>query len=267
MRLGVVAMFCLAGALAACQTTSSDGERAEVRSNGSADLPPEASLCQMDGPNDFSQAEIDSQAKIDACTVVLARGGPDELMGAIYGNRGLVYWRMGRVAEALADLSAAIRVFPDRPELSPNRSALYVNRGALYSQLGNDRLAEHDFRTAVDLDPHNPGAMNNLARLRLELGDYAAALELMDKALSLKSDFDVFYDTQAHALMGLGQIEAAATAFGRAAELGGPQRVYRYQTMLVAKGYDPGRGDGVLDAATQAALLACIRDNCRLMLD
>ena len=64
-----------------------------------------------------------------------------------------------------------------------------------------------------------------------------------------------------------GNTADAEAAFALAMELGGTPRVRRYQQALTAKGYAPGRSDGVVDGATEAALAACIRDNCRLLLD
>jgi tetratricopeptide (TPR) repeat protein len=206
------------------------------------------------GPHDVSQA------KIDACSAVLDRGGTKDEIAHAYANRGMLYWATGRIREATADLDAAIAASPDRSEL-------YLNRGAFRAQIGDYGHAEQDYQKALALDPANSGAMNNLARVQIVRGDYAAGLAWIDRAIVIKSDLDVFHDTRAHALMGLGRIGAAAEAFDRAIAVGGPARAIRYQRQLVVKGYDPGRFDGVMDDATWAALKNCIRDNCRLMLE
>ncbi len=211
-------------------------------------------LCQVHGRNDVSQA------KIDACSSILARGGTKDEMAHAYANRGMLYWATGRIEKASADLDAAVAA-------APGRSELYLNRGAFRDQLGDSRHAELDYRKALDLDPANAGAINNLARIRVEQGDYAAGLEWIDKAVAMRADVDVFHDTRAHALMGLGRLDAAEEAFNRAMAVGGPLRVVRYQQQLAAKGYNPGGFDGVMDAGTRDALRACIRDNCRLMLE
>ncbi len=252
----------LSAVLAACAAVSPEEAQRDAGLSETAAGMPERALCRMSDADAAWDANFKAswQTKVEACNEVLARGGPDDLMTEVHTNRGFLYWRLGQVPEAMADLNEAVR-------LSPKHSGVYVNRGSLFATLGNHSLAEQDYRTAVDLNPENPGALNNYARMQLEQGDYSAALALMEKALALKSDMDVLYDSQAHALMGLGQIAAAEAAFGRAAALGGASRVRRYQQMLAAKGYDPGRFDGVMDATTQAALSACIRDNCRLMLD
>lgn len=244
-RIGTT-LFLVAG-LAACQSPSGETE-------AGFDQPSQTELCEVHGPNDVSQA------KIDACSAILARGGNSDEIAHAYANRGMLYWATGRIERASADLDAAIAA-------APGRDDLYLNRGAFYTQLGDYRYAELDYRKALDLNPANPGPMNNLARIQIIRGDYAAGLEWIDKAVALKADVDVFHDTRAHALMGLGRLDAAEEAFDRAIAVGGPSRAVRYQRQLATKGYDPGRFDGVMDEASKAALRACIRDNCRLMLE
>lgn len=168
--------------------------------------------------------------------------------------------RMGRDADALEDYDQAIRI-------APRHVAAYVNRGSFFSKRGQLDLAEADFQAALELVPNNPVVLNNLAWVYVLRGNYRAALDLVNRALDSKVEPRVGRDTQAHALMGLGQVEAAEEAFLEAAQGRGAGLVRQYQEALIAKGYTPGRSDGVLDAATRAALSACIRDNCRLLLD
>jgi len=246
MRRHAVGLLLAAG-LAACQTTARETTSGDAQ-------PSQTALCEVHGPHDVSQA------KIDACSAVLDRGGTKDEIAHAYANRGMLYWATRRVEEASADLDAAIAASPDRSEL-------YLNRGAFRAQIGDYGHAEQDYQKALALDPANSGAMNNLARVQIVRGDYAAGLAWIDRAIVIKSDLDVFHDTRAHALMGLGRIGAAAEAFDRAIAVGGPARAIRYQRQLVVKGYDPGRFDGVMDDATWAALKNCIRDNCRLMLE
>jgi tetratricopeptide (TPR) repeat protein len=51
-------------------------------------------------------------------------------------------------------------------KLSPNKSRAYNNLGYAYQQAGNTQQAERAYLTALELDPHNLRALNNLARLR-----------------------------------------------------------------------------------------------------
>jgi Tfp pilus assembly protein PilF len=132
-----------------------------------------------------------------------------------------------------------------------------------------NRSGEHVRATAeaLRLNPENAWAYNSYAWHLAQQGDYVTAEAQIVKAIALEPESFLLVDTRAHVLMGMGEVPAAENAFTRAMELGGPDIVREYQKSLIAKGYAPGRSDGVVDAVTQAALSACIRDNCRLLLD
>ncbi len=195
-----------------------------------------------------------------ACTEVIARTQSYGLKAEALDHRGVIYARTGRDSEALADFSEAIR-------LSPDYAMAYANRANVLSTQRRHDLAVRDFEAALDRDPDNALILNNYAWDYLLRGDYVTAQALTDRVLALAPTQSAAHDTRAHALMGLRQTEPAQAAFARAAKLGGAERVARYQDALIAKGYAPGRSDGVMDAATRAALAACVRDNCRLLLD
>lgn len=196
----------------------------------------------------------------EACGEVIANARSSQDRAVAHNNRGIIYRRADRDQEALADFQEAIR-------LQPNFTGAYNNRGVIYSKLGEDERAVQSFKTAIRLLPLSPKAYNNYAWHLATRGDYAAALTEAEKAQMRAGENDVVYDTKAHALMGLGQQVEAEEAFVRAMELGGSGVVTEYQEALMRKGYDPGGVDGELDAKTREALAACIRDNCRLLLD
>ena len=200
------------------------------------------------------------QVNQDACTDVIARTQSDRLRGEALNYRGLIYSRTGRLEAAEADFTEAAR-------LLPNSAAPYNNRANVYRQQGKYDLMMADMEAAKVAKPGSWVSYNNHAYSLTEQGDYAAALPLVEKALELGGDDVEIYDTLGHVLMGLGRAEEAEAAFAKAIALGKSKRVRLYQVALAKKGYDPSRSDGVLDDATQAALSACIRDNCRLMLE
>ncbi|WP_299397054.1 tetratricopeptide repeat protein [Pelagibius sp.] len=253
-------------ALAACQTASPNPDQSNTHLDELSRLLADARLCKPVGdPSSW-------QARIEACTRLLGSEVFADQRLAGYTNRGILFKKVGKEAEALADFNAAIEAFPD--------SAIgYANRGDLFSTQGKHELAALDFRKAYDLDPENAIVLNNYAWSLVVQDDYAAALSVLDQAMArsgepgavgtapLSDALGAIHDTRAHALMGLGRLGEARTAFSRAIEFGGSERVVRYQSALVAKGYAPGRTDGVMDAQTDAALSACIRDNCRLLLE
>ena len=69
--------------------------------------------------------------------------------------------------EALAaqDLTSAWMQSVKALELSPGMSHLWVNLGAVYRHVGQHRVAERSYLHALQLDPYNDSAMNNLVIL------------------------------------------------------------------------------------------------------
>lgn len=235
----------LAAGLSACAATSQ---------TASGEFPTDEKLCAA------VESGASGAANLEACTRIIesADNRGDRVMA--YNLRGIGNRRAGRDAAALADFNAAIR-------LAPLYSAAYTNRAELYSAQGKDDLAVQSYQAAIRANPENPVAYNNFSWHLVQRGDYGAALTQVNRALALDGMRDSTHDTQAHALMGLGEVPEAEAAFERAMQLGGPEVVRQYQKALVDKGYDPGGIDGEPDAALRAALTACIRDNCRLLLD
>ena len=201
-----------------------------------------------------------AQANVNACTAVILGADSEQERINAYNFRGVIYSQTGREELAMADFDEAIR-------LAPDFSAAHNNRANLLSRQGRLEAAERDYEAALSSGPRNATAYNNYAWHLLEKSDYDAALPLAEQAVRLEPQKASNHDTLAHALMGLGRGVEAEQSFATAMELDGVEVVRRYQNALTAKGYSPGRSDGVLDGKTQAALASCIRDNCRLLLD
>ncbi len=102
-----------------------------------------------------------------------------------YNNRGLENYRGGRWDSAQSDYSRAIKLRPDYAEA-------HYNLGLLYEDLHDLDLARTEYRIAMQggLD----AAYNNLARLYVLDGDYAAAVSLLLSGLDLAEEDQVRYD-------------------------------------------------------------------------
>ncbi|HIC82366.1 MAG TPA: tetratricopeptide repeat protein [Kiloniellaceae bacterium] len=225
--------------------------------------------CAASPPKDLTEAHrlckqieqgVTTQATVDGCTEVIEHSRSRDERVTAYNLRGVANEQLGRIDEAFADFDEAVR-------LAPYFSAAYNNRANLFSRQGNNARAVQSFQAAIRANPDNAAAYNNYAWYLASRGDYDGALARVEKALALDSDYDAALDTYGHVLMGLGQAEAAMSAFERVIILEGPKVVRLYQEALEGWGYEPGRTDGVMDAQTDAALSACVRDNCRLLLD
>lgn len=201
-----------------------------------------------------------AQLNLDACTAVILGSDSQQDRINAYNYRGAIYSTTGRDDLALADFDKAL-------QLAPDFSAAHNNRANLLSRRGQDEAAERDFQAAIHSDPNNATAYNNYAWHLASRGNYAAAVVQAERAVALVPDKASNHDTLAHALMGVGRTADAEAAFAKAMDIDGTELIARYQRVLIAKGYAPGRSDGMLDAETWAALRACIRDNCRLLMD
>ena len=64
------------------------------------------------------------------------------------------YYARGQLETALEEVKLALAAKPDLPEA-------YNLRGLIYQSLGDDRLAEENFRRALQLNPADPNTMHN----------------------------------------------------------------------------------------------------------
>jgi tetratricopeptide (TPR) repeat protein len=99
-------------------------------------------------------------------------------------NLGRVQRRLGRFDAALASYQRALECGIDQPE------EVHLNRGVIYADcLRQDDAAERELRAALALNPRYVPALLNLANLKEDLGDRAAAIALYDTILSLQPTY------------------------------------------------------------------------------
>lgn len=70
-------------------------------------------------------------------------------------------------------------------EKNPKLSGVYLNLGIVYRNKGNTEKAAEAFNLAINANMKNVEAYNQLAVLKRELGDFAAAESLYQKALAI----------------------------------------------------------------------------------
>ena len=96
-------------------------------------------------------------------------------------NRGKAYLALGRLQEALADLSKVI-------ELDPNYADYYFDRADARRRLGDLAGAVADCDTAISLSPPFFELYYNRADLKAELGDVAGAISDFGYVVELEPD-------------------------------------------------------------------------------
>jgi superkiller protein 3 len=96
-------------------------------------------------------------------------------------------WHVHRArAQNFADLGQpqqAIREYQAAIEKQPQNADLYEGLGTAYLKMSNSADAAHAFVEELKLNPGNPVALYNLGRIKVENGDAAAGVPLLEKAV------------------------------------------------------------------------------------
>jgi DNA-binding winged helix-turn-helix (wHTH) protein/Tfp pilus assembly protein PilF len=96
-----------------------------------------------------------------------------------YNNRGVGFQRQGKVTIAIANYQQAIKLRPDYAEA-------HYNLADAYEEISDYDKAIEEYRRSILADNAFYPAYNNLSRLYILRGDYASALSVIDRGLSLK---------------------------------------------------------------------------------
>ncbi len=138
-----------------------------------------------------------------------------------YFSRGTAYLQIGGPEAMLK----AIADFDESLEDDPENVGSYLHRGMAYMKLGgtHDDQAFADFRHILTIDSGHTGALNNLCWFMSLAGMAEVGLPYCERALSIKPDNYLTYDSRglAHAL--LGNHEKALEDFDRFLEWLGTQ--------------------------------------------
>lgn len=105
-------------------------------------------------------------------------------VAGIYSDRGAVLYKNGQ-------LTAAIQKYQRAINLDPSNTQAHYNIGRAYEDVLDYEKAMDEYKNAILADSESYAAYNNLARLYiLQRNDYAGALKLLDKALSMRIEGD-----------------------------------------------------------------------------
>ena len=158
--------------------------------------------------------------------IELSEGDATE-QGYGYSSRADLYQKMGRHAEQVQDLTSALK-------LQPERGSYYVELSRAYVKLGKPQESRVALAEAVRLytedlrrEPDDPYTHMALSGVYTDLGDYAAALKLMDKAVALAPKDTLFILIRADRRKGAGDLEGAAADYGVASEMD-PKNAWAY---------------------------------------
>lgn len=114
---------------------------------------------------------------------------------------------------AHGDVHGRILLFTQQMEETPRNASLYFQRGELYRVDGDYTSALVDLDRAAQLEPGLPRLDFCRGRVRLEAGQPAAALELLNRYLAGKPQDAEAYATRARTLLKLSQPRTATADF------------------------------------------------------
>ncbi|XP_077443430.1 tetratricopeptide repeat protein 13 isoform X1 [Stigmatopora argus] len=126
----------------------------------------------------------------------------------VYEQRAEILSPLGRISEALADLTKAIQLQPS--------ARLYRHRGTLLFISEDYVAASDDFQQSLELKKNQPIAMLYKGLTYFHRGMLKEAIETFKEALKLKSDFIDAYKSLGQAYRELGDFEAAMESFQKA---------------------------------------------------
>jgi CHAT domain-containing protein/tetratricopeptide (TPR) repeat protein len=121
--------------------------------------------------------------------------GGDGLRAALHNQWGLVLYRGGRLAAAVAEFNEAERWFAAAPAIEKCR--VLANRGALHIESGNLAAARQDLINCIDeagalsVTVMKRVAIHNLGYLEFISGDLPLALRTMDDGMALDGETQV----------------------------------------------------------------------------
>jgi tetratricopeptide (TPR) repeat protein len=127
-------------------------------------------------------------------------------------NSGQLWEMLGIVLAHEQQLEPAKEAYQRAIALAPEASSLHFGLSELYRRGGNVKQAIGELRIALQLDPNNVNALNNLAGLELFSGDFLEALRTIKRLLELAPHSAQAHFNLARLLEVAGDLEQAITA-------------------------------------------------------
>lgn len=134
----------------------------------------------------------------------------------------------------------AVQEFEQIVQENPTDMQSLLILAQLYRASDNTAKAEETLKKALALEPDSSDASKQLAMLYMDVGDFKAAIDLLQRITATDDDPDLL-GTLAYAYERVQDYEAAATAYGKALEQDPENPVYHKglaQNLLFSKKYD-----------------------------
>lgn len=130
-----------------------------------------------------------------------------------FGNRGIAQFRSGQISLALADYNHALILKPD------SFPSVYANRGLAFFHIGEKEKARKDYERAISLDPRDATAYNNRGLLFFSTQEFEQAKKDFDRALELDENFVRAYSNRGNVFLMKQDYARAMADYNRALKL------------------------------------------------
>jgi len=128
-------------------------------------------------------------------------------------RRGQVFASLGKPAQALEDLSMALRIAKGQDAPPSVRSELFKQRGIVLLNVGDAAAAREDLRVACEANPQDSIAWNGLGQAEMACGETLKAIECHHEAMTISLDFKEAMMNLATAYRALAMTEEALKVF------------------------------------------------------
>jgi protein O-mannosyl-transferase len=129
-----------------------------------------------------------------------------------HNNLGSVWWRSGRVDDAIRQYEAALKITPESPVARNNLGSAFLKQGKVAEAI-------QEFRRVLSRDPQSITGRSNLAGALLRSGRTAEAVAEYEKVLAIKPDFAQGHLALGHALLRAERLADAIAQFKIAVQL------------------------------------------------
>ena len=159
------------------------------------------------------------QEALEACRVMIVIDPNYALAHAFMGD---ILVRLHRYAKAVAPLSKALTFVEAAPSLTPDlptAESIHVQLGKAFQGLGRLQAGEAHFRQALQLDPYNMDALEQVAAAEFGRKRFQQALKLYRTQLEIEPDRAIAHANIGATLHFLGRTGEAIRSLERALEL------------------------------------------------
>ena len=129
-----------------------------------------------------------------------------------HNNLGSVWWRSGRVDDAIREYQAALKVRPESPVARNNLGSAFLKQGKVAEAI-------QEFQRVLSRDPQSISGRFNLAGALLRSGRVTEAVAEYERVLAIEPDFTQGHLALGHALMRAERLADAIAQFKIAVQL------------------------------------------------